>query len=239
MEDNTKESIIATPGSGVNSIEIVPKEVSPLRKGGFEPKYMVIADVLSNKRSQEPSGQAQEARASREVTLVFKKPGIISADEYIENWRIAKQAGLPVINTLRKIDEETVAMMDLTADGSKFYGNIYAKSLRLKEQTVNLDDPIDSIFLRVIDNDSEVIRKKLEDYVELANKNSVELPRDDCFELLVHPDGSWNVVLLDLTELFKVENDSSDSWIRSNLEKVQQFEFIENRIRDHILQARS
>ena len=65
---------------------------------------------------------------------------------------------------------------------------------------------IDDIFLSI---DPEEITKQAQEIVEKANKAGISLPMDDPLELLVNPDGTWRLLVLDLSMLeFRLEQRS-------------------------------
>lgn len=127
---------------------------------------------------------------------------------YSEQWKIAKEAGLPVVPTLRKAKNGKVLMTDLTADGSEIFGK--AMEFKLNgELDPNFYPRLSVKFLKVMENDQEGIVKKVKDYVDLASTKGIILPVDDPFELILHPDGTWDLVIIDLERLGKADPDEN------------------------------
>jgi len=96
-------------------------------------------------------------------------------------------------------------MGDMTRDGSEFFGKAFRGRLnnelyRAKSSGFggrHLTD-MERIFLSI---DPEAMRAELRRIVKIANKNRIMLPDDDEFDILVHPDGSWEILVLDLSGL--------------------------------------
>ena len=61
-------------------------------------------------------------------------------------------------------------------------------------------------FLSILEKDQDKINVQLETYQEIANKNNILLFWDDTFDLRVNPDGSWNIFMLDLADIFKKDD---------------------------------
>ncbi|MCD8485049.1 hypothetical protein LRY65_01605 [Candidatus Woesebacteria bacterium] len=129
-----------------------------------------------------------------------------SAEDFAKNWKLFREAGLPVPPTLRVIEREKngeiekVYVTDLTQDGSDFYGKakfgkIFQESIRRHD--VELSE-LDDIFLRVYEKHKNDIRLQAEDIARKATESGVLLPWDDQFDLLVHRDGTYEVYILDL-----------------------------------------
>ncbi len=66
--------------------------------------------------------------------------------------------------------------------------------------------------------------------MQKANRHGIQLPSDDPMELLVHPDGSWELVILDLA--FARTNPVQSSFDRDQ-RKVQNYLYREEFL-DHI-----
>lgn len=119
-----------------------------------------------------------------------------TARGYSQYWASLVSAEITTLPTVRIIGYKDVLITDLTADGSVFYGkdNVYPCFDRFEKGGLT---EIDKIFLNI---NPEEIRARAELMAERATKNGIFLPYDDPFDLLVHPDGGWDVVVLDLVK---------------------------------------
>lgn len=117
------------------------------------------------------------------------------ATDYFADWNNFTKAGVHTVPLMKIYDEHTILMSDMTADGSVFYGKnmVYACFERFKNGKIT---DMDRKFLNIDPND---ILKEAQRNVEAANKAHLFLPYDDPFDVLVHPDGTWEVVTIDLT----------------------------------------
>jgi hypothetical protein len=144
----------------------------------------VVATVLSK--------DGDEDGRKKEIPMIRKK--ITSADGYCEYWQRLREAGIPTIPTVRKINENEIIMTDLTKNESSFYGkdSVFGCFDRFKKNEINI---LDKHFLDIEVSDME---EKIKEVLRKANENNIVLPLDDPFDLLVHPNGNWEVLVLDL-----------------------------------------
>ena len=153
--------------------------------------------------------------SKKAIRLVIKRVSLTTHDSdcYINIWRCLKEASLPVVPTVRKVNEHDIAMTDLCSDGSEFYGK--SRNWYPETHTWLLVDVFNRLNFRDVRNCANTIANH-------ATKNGIGLPGDDPLELLIHPDGSWNLIILDIADtLFTASS--------KNLKKHNQ-----NRVRDFI-----
>jgi hypothetical protein len=129
-------------------------------------------------------------RPQTEMVFVQKNTYQITADETLEIWHKLKDAGLPVVPTMRKVNGHSVLMTNLTVDGSYLFGKYAAFS-----DTAWTPKDMTKKFKKI---KSIEIMRKVWDLAGTCNENDIELAYDDAFEVLVRPDGSWKLVILDL-----------------------------------------
>jgi hypothetical protein len=179
------EDLIAEPISGKKPVKI---ELDSSDKLGD----------LGDEQKERHQGQIK----SYKVSLIERKDlddgfGMKISDK----WKLFKEAGLPVVPTLRRSQKGTLLMTDVTADGSEIYGKNLSKKLeqlsvdnKASEETKLADE-----FLKILSGpELDKIKSQLNAYKEIANSKGICLPLDDPFELVVHPDGRWQLVILDL-----------------------------------------
>lgn len=134
------------------------------------------------------------------ISLVKRQNEFLS-ETFTDKWKMLKKLGFPVANTLRlDPNGEYIYMTDLTADGSEIFG---------KNKYQKLSDGVElaRIPKKFLEASSEAgmenIRSQVNECLRLANENHILLSYDDCFELVVHPDGSAKVMTLDLKGIRK------------------------------------
>ncbi len=200
--ENTGEKFIAIKHSdnSQTTVELINKEDGKIHSG----LHKVVAAVLS--KDGEDDGRKIE------IPMIRKK--VASADGYCEYWERLRKAAIPTIPTVRKISENEVLMTDLTKDGSSFYGkdSVFGCFNRFKKNEINI---LDRYFLAI---QTSVLENEIRGISRKADENGIVLPIDDPFDLLVHPGGSWEVLVLDLeTESY---NTSEDQIRMFNIESV-------------------
>jgi hypothetical protein len=135
---------------------------------------------------------------------------------YVEVWPIMKNAKLPVVPTLRTVQKNgesgndvndlTLLVTDVKRDGSEVYGKGYFRSLfePLTWSSYRRRPAIDEKFLEIMETQKADVLKKAREYADRATRYNIVLPRDDPLEMIVHPDGSWDFMILDL-EMARVQ----------------------------------
>lgn len=190
------EKINLNPISGKRPVEVTSISRKELNDTGEETKYR--HELVLNGRTRNKSMRMIERP---DATFLH------SSIKVSEKWRVFKEAGLPVVPTIRKTKEGKLFVTDLTVDGSEIYG----KNVRAKLQYVlEFPDDVDSkeflseirrikVFLQILQGEEfEKLIAQVQKYQDLANEKNIGLPTDDAFELILHPDGSWELITLDL-----------------------------------------
>lgn len=198
---------------GSSGLEVAIKEVVGRDMGGAFPKSAVMGEIRSN----EDGGRA------REVKLVVKRAyidvrkndvfgnedkGMSMARRYFERWKYLRKIGIPTVSSMRLVDEIRLAMEDMTTDGSEFMGKGKREELcgleysdRSRELTTG-----ERLFLEI---DPQKIKDEVGRVADLAWDHGITLPDDDPYDLLIHLDGSFEVLVMDITALGKVGKEFS------------------------------
>jgi hypothetical protein len=133
----------------------------------------------------------------------------------IATWLAFRDAGLPVAPELFTRPGNTVFVADVKADGSEVFG----KYLRC---TLQQDMP------------RERPRPKIDEYVSKADNASLVLPKDDPFELIIHPNGEWDLITLDLTNAKIPTKGHSHKLSSDNISTALSFDTNLSLIREHL-----
>ncbi len=202
-----KFSLRSVLRSKKNPVEIFSKDKKNIEYGTAK-KYVHHAEIHHKNKV-------------KKVKLVERENINVGGLKISEKWKILKGIGFPVVPTLRETDDGRVFMTDLKADGSELFG----KSLAYELQNILLFPPPRTTlkafegmknkenFLKIV-NDKEEFRKieeKVKKYKKLANESKIRLPVDDAFELVVHPDGTWDLVILDVESALSTNPYLSDT----------------------------
>lgn len=99
-----------------------------------------------------------------------------------------KESGLPVLPTIVRLNSNEILETNLKWDGSQIYGK---DSGWYDSPQTNLDQ----LFLNV---NVDQVMSKASEIVDLAESKSIKLSYDHPFDLLFHPDGSWEVITRDI-----------------------------------------
>jgi hypothetical protein len=195
------------PGSGLNSHEIEINEQEGLT-GGIEMKRKILG--------------ALEHRGRKKTVKLVKR--FDNSGEYKKSWNVFRQAGIPIVPSLRvsKNNPDEIYLTDLTANGSEIYGkSVYFKILNGKNhESFNPSFKLAKAFSKI---PYESIEQEVERVVKIANQNNIFLPWDDAFELVIKPDGKWNLVVIDLGEARLQRNEHVFETEDSNTEYSNDF----------------
>lgn len=196
MSEIGSEEIINLSKKNGPERKAVIKDSNYIPDTGSDRKYVVRAHSLIN-----------GTEGKRDMSLIFKtldrrwfkelRDDESAADKYCEFWEQLKKAEIPTVPSIIKLADNKVAMTNLTADGTVLYGKnrFFSNVNRM---------PTDELFSKI---ESWEIYNKGREILEKANKAKIVLPKDDPFELLVHPNGSWELIVLDLSQFEHVKEE--------------------------------
>lgn len=182
-----EKEIVLSPVSGLNEHTVSVVGVESI-DAGTELKHRVRAIFLG-----------------KELHLVARE---ITSD-YLLKWKLLRNVGMPVIPLLRVTNQVfgtreasehtmTAIVPDLTNDGSVLYGK--EEAYEVFEGKYYLKQSDRELFLDVFFGDMNKIIRRINQYVQLASDNDIVLPEDgEGFKLLVHPNGSWELVMIDIS----------------------------------------
>jgi hypothetical protein len=135
--------------------------------------------------------------------------GLSVAERYLEKWNILRNCGIPTVSSMRVIDRDTVAMGDMTWDGSAFFGKQLVSDIGDKKDLDKRSLTVmEKIFLGI---DPNKIKEEMKRVQMLAWDKGIRLPDDDLYDLIVHPDGTWQVLVVDLANLRPRKNERLES----------------------------
>lgn len=157
-------------------------EFSELNTGGAEPKNIVTGQL----------------KGQDEIVSLVQRRGHF----YPSTWRAMRQEGLPVVPELWTSSVGTILMPNLRADGSEMYGKGFATMLMVKHLAqFALGSPRNEAFLELFESESgrTAVAEQAQRYQAQATNTEIALPHDDAFELLLHPDDSWELTIVDLS----------------------------------------
>lgn len=115
---------------------------------------------------------------------------LAKSDIHIMAWNALKERGFKVVPTARKVDENTVATTNLSANEIT---SVYDQKIDALE--VRDTFPMDKEFVKI---PFEKIQKEAETLLNLANRSGIELMSDGPFHIIVQEDKSWYLILLDI-----------------------------------------
>lgn len=179
----------------IKSTEITVVNRHAFKAGGRDDKSHVIGEI----------GRAQVSLMERPYS-----------PEYVEAWPIMKKKKLPVVPTMRIVDKRagkddnpedegdlSLLVTDVKKDGSEVYGKGYFRSLfePYTWSSYRRRPDIDERFLEVMATEKSDVRTKAREYADTATRSNIVLPRDDPLEMIVHPDGTWDFIILDLEKV--------------------------------------
>lgn len=180
-----EEILTANPISGNKSRRISEITSDKILGLGEEDKFVL-------------QGVMRRGEQSRRVSLIERPYD--NPERIIKIWKKFKEIGLPVVSTMRQIENGSLLLTNLKADGSEIFGKGYCLAIKNGSLAVeNGNGKPEKAFLRVTEpTEISSIEQKALEFAALASEHDIELPIDDPFELRVRPDGRWEVVILDL-----------------------------------------
>lgn len=195
MHDMVKEGGEIAWSKKSGSQKIFAGQVSAAEKikgGGVSAKYFTTVEV-----------------GRRSLSLVIKKT-IISSQNCLEHYRRLKTAGIPVVDTMRLVDDRHIAMTDLRAQGAILFGKHMHTTLkdalsknpkiraRGKKAIEAIPPNVIGRYLQATENAAD-IEEKLGAYALRATQEGISLPSDEVFELVIFSDGAkWTLLDIDL-----------------------------------------
>lgn len=157
-----------------------------------------------------------KGKRNRKLKMIERENQKIFKRTYADKWKMFKKAGFPVVPTLRETEDGRLFLTDVTGDGSELYGKALVLDLEdlsanpsgFKSQEVLAKMKNIESFLKILTGrEFYKIKSKVEKYRKLANEKHLCLPADDPFELILHPDGTWNLIMLDLNAVLSQQSD--------------------------------
>ncbi len=152
---------------------------------------------------------------NKELCFGQEKKSMCMADRYYYRWLYLKELGIPTVRTMRVVDTNRIIMGDMTIDGSEFMGKgkNYLLSLESAAKNRRQLTSMEKRFIEIYENGELV--QEVSRVCDLMNIHSLGFPMDDEFDLLIHPDGSFEVLVLDLSYLNKKETNHPVDYIMS------------------------
>jgi len=149
------------------------------------------------------------------------------SDIYILAWQTLKDRGMPVVDTVRKIDNSQVATTDLVANGYSVY------DAKLDSQFNRESIPADKSFAEI---PLEEIEKRANHVLEEANRQGIYLPKDGLLHIAVKNSEDWKLVLLDINDVLicKDQNKIPESWKEENADHTRMWLRQIRRIQDRL-----
>jgi hypothetical protein len=133
---------------------------------------------------------------------------------------------VPLLRTAEIAGEHKIISTDLKADGSELYGKALISAI-LDDEDPRERPPareLDDAFVKLTDPERIAeVEERLRALADQATENYLRLPFDDPFELQIHPDGSWEPIILDLRFAYVTAPEKRTEDTRARLEMENSF----------------
>lgn len=151
------------------------------------------------------------------------------AERYFQRWLYLKKIGVSVLESLSFLaDGKRVIMKDVTADGSEFIDKETFRGLGHGDTFV-IDGRLSECQKKFLEIDKDELKQKIHDNFSIAWNLGISLPDDwEEFAVLVHPDGDYDVLVLDLTKLNYVDVENGVDYNGKNF--AERWEHISYRV---------
>lgn len=216
MADNLGERVfVDVPGNTGSPIQLEIIRKNKFNHGGGKDKYKVDGNIIIDEETKLP------------IQLVQRNFGV-NTERIFKTWEYCHYNNGPVIPIMAKADNGDVLMPDLEADGSTLYGRGVNAYMEGGHGELRRFEPRDNVFLEIMKKKENVIEieKLVDRNIKWFTDHDVRIAMDDPFELIVHPDGSFEVISLDLeqTLLTPTDNEKDKEVImESNLNSKDSF----------------
>ncbi len=134
------------------------------------------------------------------------------SQRYLERWRFLKNLDFPVVDEMEITGKDTVRMTLMTGDGSEFFMKRKATHLVVEAMKKNKRE-LAEIEKKFVEIDPEEVLDDVDELRLKAWNLGFRLADDDPFDLLIHTDGTWEVILLDLERLSLV-HEGDRLWLK-------------------------
>ena len=212
------------PGTGRHKITVDVTQPPVKVDEGFFPKERL-------------QGEIERHGLRRQVSLFIKNLSLHCTPEYyLSQWENYKVAGIPVVGSVRLLpnNNRQVVTGDVTTDGSVLFDKALAKHKPHELQQHRFKD----VFFQIMQSSELVaVRRKAEEYARNATSIGLLINPDDPFSLRIHPDGTWDIIALDLDDLGRHLEISPEEYASYNMQSVEEFvqalEKIQNKMTPH------
>lgn len=164
------------------------------KMGSSEGVQVVKSKVLVANRAREV------ALVIRDVKIMASTPDIDKncinkAEKYYQVWRRLKAAGLPVVDTVRLVSPDQVALSDVTRNGAAIYDKYTVRGLY---HGFHKPHPNDETFK---DFDLSDVEKEALQIAARAEQHDIGLALDDPLHLVYERDQTWRLMMLDIGQV--------------------------------------
>lgn len=125
------------------------------------------------------------------------------AQRYFSRWEYLVKCGIPTVDSMWIVGEEQVAMENMVNGGGDFFGKAKA-DLTGSECFFGDGRPLSDLECAFLSLDMDDVKGEIARVQEMGIKCGIRLPYDDPFDLIVFEDGSFRVVVADLTFMYKL-----------------------------------
>jgi hypothetical protein len=210
----------ARPASPIRELE-TPETISATSVGNPDETFELTIHKTETIHMGVEEKQIVHGEVNGEpTTLMERRPRTTNPDKLEEQlqhdaglWKACKEAGLTVAPNAYVSDRGTMLVTDVKADGSEVYGKRMGEVLNGYNPEADRSRPhkeIDGWFMQLTSPENlPAIKERARRQSALATANGIELPFDEAYELIVHPDGSWDVITLDFTDGTKLSPDTT------------------------------
>lgn len=185
------------------------------------PMRMLDSELLLPQEGSDHTRLAMKVMVAGREERVIDKPQV-HARPYYTTWQRFKAAGLPVPSDVYLIRVESnrpaypnewhnrrVIIPDVKADGSEVYGDQLARSMKPPvtkrgitvggQESERRHRDIDPLFLQATSPENfPSIEARVRELQRTLDEHGLYVSGQDGYKLVVHPDGSWDIVMEEL-----------------------------------------
>lgn len=130
----------------------------------------------------------------------FENEDMDPAERYYRRWQYLRSLGIPTCSSMRIVEDNKIVMGDMTYKGSEFFGKAKWMAL-MTEKNKKMRRPLTATEKFYLQIPCDQIQEEIKNLQQLASIHNLRLPYDDPCDLLIHSNGTKDLLVLDLSGL--------------------------------------
>lgn len=216
-------------GEGENFLNLDPEIHGENLKISVAGDYKPVGDDEKTVRMSGHFVSADGEESGKDVSMIVKivkapfwkfgdvRDELSPSKKFYALWSYLKDLGCNVVPNVVVLDENRVAMTDMTAEGGEFFGKVKRNKLSI-EALSNKKRELTNLENKFLELDLEKVKNEILGLINFLSDKGIQIQYDDPYDLLVKEDGTCEVVLLDFQDIDKYMYWRDDNKVMMQLE---------------------